>query len=99
MSRKIIATLDTANFNDCTARGYSWTLYADGRLAAEYHSRWQGTRDGARWTTDADAVDLSGLDPDDPDNDALARLTAAVEDLEPEYDSRFRQTRKGHLVR
>lgn len=98
-SRKILAQYDDADFRDMTATGYRWTLYGDGRVTAEYHSRWQGSRDGARWTTEPGYVDLDDLDEDDGDNDALALLTSATETTRPAGDPAYRSTRRGHLVR
>lgn len=113
LSRKVLAIVDTADFRDCTSTGYRYTLYADGHVAAEYHSRWQGSRDGARYITDSGAVDLSDLDESNPDTDAEALLTSwigigddgIVEDPVGELrgdrgNSRtWRQTRSGHVVR
>ncbi|MDE2105880.1 MAG: hypothetical protein KGL39_52140 [Patescibacteria group bacterium] len=95
---KIIATLDTADFRDCVNTGYTFVLYSDGHLSAEYHSRWQGSRDGARYVTRPGEVDLSKLDPADPDRDAEACLTAAVQDVHPSEDAHWHQVRRGRLV-
>ena len=104
LSRKVIADICTYEPNDCTSVGYDITLYADGHIAAEYHSRWQGSCDGARWITDPGYVDVSTIDSDDPDGDALAVLTAATSPVEYlteeiEQSPRWRQTRRGELVR
>lgn len=51
--------------------GYDWTvrwvatLYGDGSVALEWHSRWQNSTDGARWRTKPGAVGLE--DGDDPE--------------------------------
>jgi hypothetical protein len=96
---KIIATLDTADFSDCTHSGYRFCLYSDGHLSAEYMTRWQGSRTGTRYVTDPGHVDVSTITPDDPDNDALALLTNAVRDVQPSEDRDWRQTRRGILIR
>ena len=104
-SRKVLAIVDTADFSDCVATGYRYTLYADGRVAADYRSRWQGSESGARYSTEAGEVDLSDMDASDPDNDAEAILTAWIKGENPmeavEYGSgnTWRQTRRGSVVR
>lgn len=99
MNNKVLAKLDTNNFRDAVNTGYTFTLYADGRVSALYHSRWQGSRDGARYTTDPGYVDLSSLDESDPDSDAEALLTMAVQHVQPSEDREWRQTRRGHIVK
>lgn len=103
-SRTIIATVDTADFSDCVKTGYRFCLYGDGHVSAEYHSRWQGSRDGARYVTSAGVVDVSSL-KDDVDGDAEAVLTAWIVDEEPAEDvaqggkwAKWRQTRRGYVV-
>lgn len=96
---KILASLDTADFRDCVNTGYTFTLYSDGHLSADYHSRWQGSRNGSRYITDPDYVDVSAITEDDPDNDAEAALTSAVQNISPSEDRNWRQVRRGHLVR
>ena len=96
---KILATLDTADFNDCVTTGYRFALYSDGHLSATYHTRWQGSRDGARYITDPVYVDVSTIDADDPDRDALAILTSAVQDVQPSDARGWRQVRRGWIVR
>ena len=96
---KILATLDTADFNDCVNTGYRFNLYSDGHISATYRTRWQGSRDGARYITDPAYVDASTIDTDDPDHDALALLTSAVQDVQPSDDTSWRQVRRGWIVR
>lgn len=95
----VLATIDDANFSDCTSVGYSWTLYGDGRVAAVYNSRWQGSTDGARYVTDAGWVDLDDMDADDPDHNAHALLTLAIDGVDPTDGIGFRCTRRGWVVR
>lgn len=95
----LLATCSDGDFSDCTATGYSWALYGDGRVAATYHSRWQGSTDGARYVTAPGYVDVSEIDPDDRDNDAEATLTITVDGLDPSDDPDFRCTRRGTVVR
>ena len=104
LSRKVIASICTYDPSDCVTTGYDIALYADGHVAAEYHSRWQGSCDRARWITDAGYIDISQIDLDDPDGDALAVLTAATSPVEYlteeiEQSPRWRQTRRGDFVR
>ena len=95
-----IATVDDANFDDCTKTGYRWQLYGDGHVVATYNSRWQGSTDGARYVTEAGWVDLSELDESDPDKNAEALLTLAIADIDPSDPiSDFRCTRRGTVVR
>ena len=97
--REIIATVDDADFRDCVATGFRWSLYGDGHVSAEYVSRWQGSRCGERWVTEAGFVDLDDLDDSNPDANAEALLTAAVDSADPRDDSGWRQTSKGTIVR
>lgn len=95
---EVLATVDDGDFSDCVNTGYRWTLYGDGRVSAEYHSRWQGSTDGARYVTDEGYVDLDELDPSNPDSDAEALLTKAIADVDPGEDG-WQQTRKGQVVK
>lgn len=95
-SRKVIARRDDRDFTDCVNRGYSWTLYADGRVAAEYVTRWQGSRSGQRWTTDPGACDT-----DAPESDLAAFAEACVHytmyhELDESRD--WRQTATGYVI-
>lgn len=96
---KALATIDTADFRDCVNTGYTFTLYSDGHLSAEYHSRWQGSRDGARYVTNPGHVDVSEIEDGNPDKDAEALLTMAVQHVQPSEDRDWRQTRRGTVVR
>lgn len=97
-SRKIAATYCDYDKNDCVNTGHEWTLYADGRVVAETYSRWQGTVDGARYSTDAGHVSADEMD--DPAA-ALEREVSRIDDTEmrPCEDSAYRKTRRGYLVR
>lgn len=104
-SRTVLATVDTADFSDCAKIGYRFCLYADGHVSAEHHCRWQGSRNGERYVTKADVIDVSTL-TDDPDNDAEAALTAWIVGENPAADiecegrwSKWRQTRRGYVMR
>ena len=106
MSNKIIATAQTYERNDLTATGYNVTLYADGSIALEYRSRWQGTRDGTRYRSNPGEVNVDGI-TGDVDNDAEARLTEWLTTFDPHTDlpcdwhngnGSFRQTRRGCVV-
>ena len=99
LSTRAIASLDTADFSDCINTGYRWTLYSDGHLAAERVSRWQGSRSGTRYVTDAGYVDLSEIGPHNPESDADVHLSEAIRDLDPANDRDFRCTRNGYVVR
>ena len=95
----LLATCSDGDFSDCTTTGYSWALYGDGRVAATYNSRWQGSTDGARYVTAPGYIDVSEIDPDDMDADAEATLTIMIDGVDPADDPDFRCTRKGHVVR
>lgn len=95
---KIIATIDTADFSDCVNTGWRFTLYSDGHVAAESVSRWQGSRSGERYITNPGFVNLKNLG-EGPDFDAEAKLTEAMQDIDPEEDRSFRQTRIGYIIR
>lgn len=96
---KVLATVEDYDINDCASCGYKWTLYADGRVAAVYHTRYMGCMDDARYTTDPGYVDLSEMDDADEDFTALALLTSAVQGIDPANASGWRQTRRGYEVR
>ena len=98
LKRSVIAQIDDADFGDCTATGYSWILYTDGSVAAVYHSRWQGSRSGARFATGPGYVPVAPDVDADEDNDHEARPTSAVQGLDPECDDGWRQTRRGWIV-
>lgn len=96
---KPIATLETYDRNDCTQKGYSFALYPDGHLSADYRSCWQGSRSGQRYITGPSHVDMSKLDNSNPDSDAEALLTSAVQFAEPSNGREWRQVRRGYIVR
>jgi hypothetical protein len=60
MKNKKLAEYRDYDPNDLTSTGGDWTLYADGRVGVTTRSRWQGSRDGARYIARA-AVDVSTL--------------------------------------
>lgn len=96
---KILAILKTYDASDCTSTGYEFTLYSDGHVAADSHSRWQGTTDGARYITGPGYVDVSRINESDPDSDAEAVLTDAVRDVFPDDPGgEWRMTRRGRIV-
>ena len=97
---KKLAHLDTTDFNDCINTGYRFTLYSDGHISATYRTRWQGSRDGIRYITKPAYVDVSTINANEPDNDALALLASAVRFANPLYEdeSIWRQVRRGQLV-
>lgn len=99
LSRKILANYDTADFRDCVNQGYTFTLYADGHITAQYHSQWSGARTGQRWITDAGYVDPSTIDVNEPDQDAMSHLVDRTVDVDPRFDADYRQTRAGFYVR
>lgn len=99
-SRKVLAKHRSFNPHDLTSVGYDWTLYADGRVTAEYRSRWVGHEDGARFTTEPGAVD--------PGTDHLLHALVAfvmdqesegVGDLARHLPETWRKTRAGNLVK
>lgn len=92
---KTLATLTTYDPADCTSTGWLYSLYSDGHLSAESHSRWTGTRTGARYVTAPGHVDVGNIDDD---TDALALLTAAVQHTYPPEDRDWKQVRRGILV-
>lgn len=96
---KILATLDKADFRNCVNTGYTFNLYADGHLSAEYNTRWQGSRNGARYITAPGHVDVSKIVEVNPDADAIAKLTIAVQYVSEIVDRDWKQTRRGYIVR
>ena len=104
LSRKVLAHIRTWEPQDLTSSGWDFWLYADGHIAAEYTSRWQGSTTGERYVTAPRCVDVDAIDPSDPDSDAEALLTAETSLADPRGDygvpaSGWRQTRVGHTIR
>ena len=107
LSRKILARISDYDPNDICRTGHTWTLYADGHMSAEFRSRWQGSRDGARYVTDAGYLKATGINlinPVDPDPDPEALLTAEVQQIVKDCidiseSGAWRQTRRGVVVR
>lgn len=101
LSNTPVAHYSDYDGNDCTDTGYDWTLYSDGRVAVESHSRWQGSRSDTRWTTEAGFIDVT-----DPiwEGDFPAKILRLkvedidTQDLEDGYLSDFRQTKPGYIV-
>lgn len=98
MSRKKLATIVEYEPNDITTTGYEYTLYADGHVAAQFRSRWQGSRSGTRYVTKPGFVDVNDIDHDDPDNDAEANLTMLAQSLDPTEDEEWHMTRRGYVI-
>jgi len=96
---KTLATLTTYDPADCTSTGWRYSLYSDGHVSAESHSRWTGTRTGARYVTAPGHVDVSELEEGNPDKDAKALLAMAVQHVHPSEDRDWKQIRRGTLVR
>lgn len=91
MNNKVLASYDTSNRRDAANSGYTYTLYADGRIAATSFSRWQGSRTDERFVTSPGYLDITNLG-----TDAEAALVAATRDTDPTV---WRQVRRGWLVR
>ncbi len=108
MNNKALATAQTYDPTSLVSVGYDATLYADGSVALELRSRWQGSTDGTRYRSAPDTIDVTEIDPSDPDNDAEAALTAWLATFDPWEDLPceqsagcygFRRTRAGCIVR
>ena len=104
LSRKILAQIRDFDPGGIITTGYIWTLYGDGHMSAEFRSRWQGTRTGARYVTAAGYVDLTAIDPKAPDADAKAILTdyaGMLRDGQYDLDAlhAWRQTASGTVIR
>lgn len=100
MNNHILATLADYDSRNIANTGWEYTLYADGRVAAEYCSRWQGSRTGQRYITEPGYIDVSKLSTNDPDNDAEAALAAlADEGIDFAEDPAWRCTRRGIVIR
>ena len=100
MNNKALATTQTYDPNDLTSMGYDVTLYGDGSVGLLGRNRWQGTRDGDRYRSDPETVEIGN----DPDQDLAGFLAT----FDPLYDlpsdhgkgnHGFRQTRRGWIVR
>jgi len=101
-SRKAIAKLDTNDFSDCANTGYTFTLYADGRITAEYHSRWQGSVDGRRYTTEPGALEVDDSITAEEQLAEYVRNMDATPEEDIEHGGRFqtwRVTQSGYTVR
>ena len=99
LSTRRITSTQTYDPTDCTSVGWNVTLYADGHLAAEHCSRWQGSTSGERWITAAGRVEYR--EPDDPattaDDQAHVEMLAELERF-MDADNSWRQTRRGYVV-
>lgn len=80
MSTRAVAHFDTADFSDCTKFGYRFTLYSDGHIAAEYRTRWQGSRNRQRWCTEPDYVEKSVLEDPSAAKGYLEKFWADIQD-------------------
>lgn len=89
---KSIATVRTYDTNDCTATGYRFDLYPNGRISATSRSCWQGSRTLERYITEANHVDATIL----PGADVEAILVDATRDVDP---TQWRQVSRGLIVR
>lgn len=98
---KVLAEFATYDPHDLAKIGYDVQLYADGRVAATKWSRWQGSMTRTRYVADG-AIDVSKIDPNDPDNDAEATLSTwwqrNGEDVEWPNSSTWRKVRPGYKV-
>lgn len=101
LSRKVLATYQTYDPNDCTSTGYDYTLYTDGRVGARGHCRWQGGIDGDCWTTVPGACSVNGPDPEEH----LIEFVRAMHDRDDYFDPSdgigpggWRMTRRGWRV-
>ena len=109
LSTHRITAIQTYDPTDCTSVGWNVTLYADGHLAAEHCSRWQGSTSGERWITAAGRVHYR--EPEDPettaDDQAHVEMLAQLEGFITEWDiysygwtiQGWRATRRGVVVR
>jgi hypothetical protein len=105
MNNRKLAEITTCDDDDCTKTGHTVALYADGRVSATYHTRWQGSRDGCRHVLHS-AVDVSKIDSRDQNQDAEAVLTAAWDNhLAESLDGQeftgsgpWTMTQSGHIV-
>ncbi|MBM3366352.1 MAG: hypothetical protein FJY48_11720 [Betaproteobacteria bacterium] len=93
MNNKILASYDTADRRDCVNSGYTYTLYADGRVAATSFARWQGSRTDERFVSPPNYLDVVNIGTN---ADAEAALVAATRDVDP---TQWRQVRRGWIVR
>lgn len=96
LSTRAIARTATFDELDCTKTGYIVTLYSDGHLAAEYRSRWQGSRDGARYVTEPGHI-YHGAGAQEALDTWVATYFSAGHDLEADPD--WRRVRRGRVVR
>lgn len=89
---KPTATIRTYDTNDCTATGYRFDLYPNGRISATSRSRWQGSRTGERYITAPGYVDETIL----PGANGEAILKDATRYSDP---TQWRQVKRGWIVR
>ena len=94
MNNKVLASYETSNRRDAVNTGYTYTLYADGRVAATSFSRWQGTLTGTRYVTSPGYLDVTIPAGYVADHDTTLRM--AVRSVDPTV---WRQVRRGVVVR
>ena len=101
-SRKVLVKVDDNDFSDCANVGYTWTLYEDGRVTAEYHTRWQGSTDGTRYTTEPEYANVSVIRVSIIKEWTIEKIETFLReillDVDPATDEAFRMTRKGWTV-
>lgn len=100
MSRRVLAQHEQRD----TGLTTTYTLYADGHVAVETNTIWQGDRD-TRAVTDAGYLPVNDIDPADPDSDAEALLVSNLDRIEFDFTAReytrspaFRVTRLGAVM-
>lgn len=85
---KPTATVWTYDIHDCTATGYRYDAYPNGRIAATSRSRWQGSRTGERYITETGRIDVTA--------NAETQLVELARESDP---TQWRQVKRGWIVR
>jgi len=92
MNNRIIYQYNSFEPQSLTSVGASWTLYADGRISCKTRSRWQGSRDGERWTKH------DALDPECELRDFVSVCDSYERDYQDLEEAGMRQINGGTVV-
>jgi len=107
LSTRRITSVSTYDPSDGDVAGWEITLYADGHLAAEYATRWQGETSGERFVTAPGRMTTAHPSDEQAHVEMLAEaqtLAAALNSISWDTDNHrsiqgWRATRRGYVVR
>jgi len=92
---KTLATHQTYNPNDATARGYDVEIRNNGTMRLTHRSRWQGSRTGQVYITPTPPEIMAALNPGDDEPDLETAMTTWLQTQTPDD---WRMIRSGHTI-